>query len=126
LCLNPGRMATAECRRSRLHPAPGWNPGSADDRLEKMSRRSPPNTKSRKVSVAITINKIPCIIEGIEIDDPRAAPERHGKRRLWHTIRGAKTGSYLVPEWLELKGWLDVELRAEASYRHVSDRPERG
>ena len=80
-----------------------------------MSRRSPPNTKSRKVSVAITINKIPCIIEGIEIDDPRAAPERHGKRRLLHTIRCAKTGSYLVPEWLDLKGGLDVELRAAAS-----------
>ncbi len=89
-----------------------------------MSRRSKAKQKHRDVSVAITINKIPCIVEGIEIDDPNAAPDRHGRRRLWHTIRGAKTGSYLVPEWLELKGWLDVELRAEASYRHFAGRPE--
>ena len=81
-----------------------------------MARRR--KQKIRKVEVQVALAGIPCVVSGIEMSDPQAAPSRGGIRRLWHTIRGHRSGMLFAPEWLGLQGWLDVELRAEAEYRH--------
>lgn len=84
-----------------------------------MSRRraARPRPRAQPVEVRVTLAGIPCVVTGVEIRDPTAAPERRGLRRLWHTIRGSKSGMLFAPEWLGFKGWLDIELRAEAEYR---------
>ena len=65
----------------------------------------------------MTLGGVPCTVIGIEMRDPDAAPSRKGIRRLWHTIKGRKTGMRFAPEFLGLRGWLDVELRVEAEFR---------
>lgn len=75
-----------------------------------------------RVEVALDLGGIPCLVTGLELPDSKL-PERRGIRRLWHTIRGRKSGMFFAPEWLGLKGWLDVELRAEAEYRGQELQP---
>lgn len=88
-----------------------------------MRKRRPRTEELRRVEVAVTLCGIPCIVSGVELEDPEAAPERRGIRRLWHTIRGRRSGMFFAPEWLGLRGWLDVELRAEAEYRPLVPLP---
>lgn len=72
------------------------------------------------MEVEVILAGIPCVVSGVEIRDEQAAPTRNGIRRLWHTIRGARSGMFFAPEWLGLRGWLDVELRAEAEFRGMA------
>lgn len=83
-----------------------------------MGQRDRTRIRGKYVEVAVHLAGIPCLVSGIEYRD-KASPRPEGIRRLWHTVRGQRSGMFFAPEWLGLRGWLDVELRAEAEYRGI-------